>query len=213
MSERLEALRQLLQDPTGNTAALAAAIGITVLVVLVVVLVLLALALPGAQEDELPQETTEQSAARHAAKRRARLTAAGILFFASLAATAAWYQSTSSVSYCTRVCHQMAKPSATWRRSAHAGISCTRCHEGRAWLSAPIGIRERARSLYLYATDGEGGRGVVSSDICLDCHTGLLDRKLKALNGEQYAHREDYDAGRSCESCHGAQGHVPPTKR
>ena len=213
VAERLEALGRLLQDPTSNTAALSATVGIVVLVTLVVVLLLLAFALPGVSFTPRGEETPEQVAGRRLGKRKARLTAAALLFFASLAALAMWYQSTSSVRYCTRVCHQMAEPAATWRSSAHSSVPCTRCHEGRPWLSFPEGVSSRARSLYLYATDGEGGPGDVTAAICIDCHTGLLDRTVTALNGERYKHRDDYEAGRTCRSCHGAQGHVDPVER
>lgn len=213
MSDRLEALGRLFADPTGNTAALATAIAIVVLLVLVVVLVLLAFALPGVSQPAAPGEAAEQVRARRSAALRARLVALAIVFVASMAALAVWYQTTSSVRYCTRVCHQMAEPAATWRASAHASVSCTRCHEGRPWLSFGNGVVGRSRSLFLYLTGTEGGRGTVPPALCLDCHEGLLDRRVTALNGETYVHRDDYDAGRTCRECHGEQGHTEPTRR
>lgn len=213
MSDLLESIQRLLLDPTGNAAALAAVVSIVVLLVLVAVLVLLAFALPDRETVRRPRETDEQAASRIAARRKARLTALAVVFIASLAALVVWYQSTSSTRYCTRVCHQMAEPAATWRASSHASISCTRCHEGRPWVSFPAGVAGRARSLYLYAIDGEGGSAAVPAELCIDCHTGMLDEEMTALNGETYVHREDYEAGRTCRSCHGKQGHEEPTKR
>lgn len=213
MQERLEALQRLLQDPTGNTAALGAAIGIIVLLVIIVVLLLLALALPGRDEQADAEEDPDASRVRRSAKVRARLAALVIVLLASVVAVAAWYQSTSSIRYCTRVCHQMAQPAATWRASSHAGVPCTRCHEGRPWVSFQEGVVGRARSLYLYATDGEGGGRSISADICLDCHRAVLDETVTALNGEIYVHRSDFEDGRRCEDCHGMQGHVKPTQR
>lgn len=213
MSDLFESIQRLLLDPTGNAAALAAAVSIIVLLVLVAVLVLLALALPDRDMAARPSETDEQAASRLAARRRARLTVLAVVAVASFAAIVVWYQSTSSTRYCTRVCHQMAEPAATWRASSHASVSCTRCHEGRPWVSFPEGVAGRARSLYLYAVGGKGGSSTVPAERCIDCHTGLLDEELTALNGETYVHRDDYDAGRTCRSCHGKQGHERPTRR
>lgn len=213
LAGRFDMLRRLVENPTGDTAALAVAIGIGVLLVLVLVLVLLAYALPGEQLELKPEETPEQAQARRSTKRRARLAGAAVLFIASLAATAAWYHSTSTVTYCTRTCHQMAEPAASWRSSAHRSVSCTRCHEGRKWFSMPAGVAARVRSLYYYTADVSAQTHRVGADICLDCHTGLLDEEVTALNGETYVHRPDYRDGRPCRDCHGTQGHVKPVSR
>lgn len=208
MSERLNLLRQLFEDPSGNSAAVAAAIGIVVLIVLVIVLLLVAIVLPGPHE-----RANEVTPEERKVRKNARAAATVAVLLGVVAASAAWYQATSTDRYCTQVCHQMAEPTISWRASEHSSVSCVRCHEGPPWLSFGRGVAGRVESLYLYVMDTEGNGRPVPAEICLDCHQGLLDEKMTALNGETYIHRDDYEEGRTCRSCHGIQGHVGPVRR
>lgn len=204
MQERIRVLQQLLDDPTGNLLALGVALTIAVLLVVIFALLLLVVALP---KDRRAHTSTRPGIG---GKRLAStIVPAVVLGVGVLASLAVWYQSTSTIAYCTRTCHAMAEPAQQWRESAHTSVSCIRCHEGRLWRSFPRGVMGRSYSIYLQVSGATPKRRPVSESICLSCHEEVMDLSLEAVNGEFYIHRADIDAGRQCISCHGKQGHVP----
>ena len=107
----------------------------------------------------------------------------------------------------------MAEPTEEWRASAHAEVTCMRCHEGRPWISFPRAAVGRTYSLYLQVSGAEARVRPVPETICLDCHRTIRDYEIITLSGETFVHRDDLDDGRSCASCHGRQGHVPALSR
>lgn len=210
MDGRLQALRDLLSEPQQNFAAVGTAVSIVVILVILIVLALIVAALPGRDEDahESPTSPTESGPEKRRMPRW--LSVATIALVASVGVVASfvlWYHSTSSNQYCTSTCHSMAEPTRTWAVSAHQNVDCIRCHEGRKWESWPIGLAGRTQSLLLEVTGRRGGSRPVDEENCLDCHRGLLETPLMARNSEIFTHGELMREGRTCLSCHGAQGH------
>lgn len=213
MSERLAALRELLENPASNPSALGAAIAIVVLIVILIALILIVLALPDRDEDnetpegELParrKRPTPFLSALAAWMLAVTTLGVGVLIF---------YESTSSNEYCTQTCHAMAKPSATHAASAHKSISCVRCHEGRKWDSMWTGLGARANSIYLQYSAAESNGANVPESRCLECHRTAMRIELTARNGEQFTHTDLPNNGSGCSRCHGDQGHEIPVLR
>lgn len=211
LRERLQTLVDLLANPSENIALVGVTIAIIVVLVIILALLLVAMALPGrgpATEADAPED-----ASRRAARRRSRAIAAVVVALGAVAASALWYDMTSSPEYCTSTCHAMAEPTEEWHASAHASVSCTRCHEGRPWMSFPRAAVGRTYSLYLHLSGAQARVRPVPERICMDCHEGIAELEIRTLSGELYVHREDLENGRPCISCHGPQGHVPPLRR
>lgn len=229
MADKFQALRWLLQDPSGNTAAAGLAVAIVVLAVIVVALALIAFALPTrravrAMQPDAPETENDTGTGtgtdelvlgpRRSPTRTpgwvVALVVATIVVAGALGGSLVWYRSTSSEEYCTRMCHAMAEPSETWATSAHAGTSCVRCHEGRSWFSFGRAVRLRSYSLYLQLSGARPRRIPVPATTCFECHRKLLDRQMTARNGEPFTHREVLAERPECIACHGQQGHEPP---
>lgn len=222
MADRLLSLRWLLQDPAGNTAAAGLGVAIIVLGVILVALVLIASAMPSRRmvrkertERGLDEVTDDDALQDLAPKTRTpgwvvTLAFIGIVMTGAIAGTAVWYKATSTEEYCTSMCHAMAEPSDAWATSAHAGVSCVRCHEGRPWVSFRQGVRLRSYSLYLQLSGARARRVRVPDARCFECHRNLLDTKMVARNNEQFTHREVLAEQPDCVACHGQQGHEPP---
>lgn len=213
MNGRLQALRDLLSEPQQNFAAVGTAVSIVVILVILVVLALIVAALPGRDEEgeeSRPVLRDSVSGMRRVPRWLAMATIAVVASMGVVASFVLWYHSTSSNQYCTSTCHSMAEPTRTWAVSAHQNVDCIRCHEGRKWESWPVGLAGRTRSLLLEVTGRRGGSRPVDEETCLDCHRGLLETPLMARNSEVFTHGELIREGRTCLSCHGAQGHEPP---
>jgi|GEM_PF-4033589 len=210
MNGRLQALRDLLSEPQQNFAAVGTAVSIVVILVILIVLALIVAALPGRDEEE-HAGTSVPAEPRTEKPRVPRWLAIGTIAIVASAGVVAsfvlWYHSTSTNQYCTSTCHAMAEPTRTWAVSAHQNVDCIRCHEGRKWESWPTGLAGRSRSLFLEVTGRRGGSRPVDEETCLDCHKGLLETPLMARNSEIFTHGELIREGRTCLSCHGAQGH------
>lgn len=213
MDGQLQALRNLISDPTANSGAAVLLIGIVVVFVLMVVVLLIALAVPGrARREDRPRDEVAELV--EGGPRPTRLGGLGCAALAALltlgfaVAVMVWYGTTSSNTYCSQTCHAMAVPAATWKRSAHSSVSCVRCHEGRPWSTMVTGLSLRTYSLYLQVSDAKPRALAVPDSRCLECHSAVVDRVLTSLNGETFTHREFIDADKRCTSCHGAQGHV-----
>jgi hypothetical protein len=203
VSNFAEALKALIAEPSSNFAALGTAIAIVVLAVVIVLLALIAFALPSARP-----------AAKAAPRRKTpawiiTLVGVGVFLVGTCIALTVWYEATSPAAYCTTTCHAMAAPTATWNESPHRDVACIACHEGPKWKTMPRGIVSRGRSLYYQLSGSKAGRTSVPAENCLACHTGLLDRRLTARNGQGFFHRQLLDGTRTCPTCHGAQGHTP----
>jgi len=213
MADRFQMFRWLLQDPASNTPAAGIAVAAVVLLVIIVALILIAFALPGRPRRRAKTPDAEADTAQ--ATRRSTptwivtLTIIGMLSVGFVIATGVWYKATSTEQYCTSMCHAMAEPSESWSTSAHSGVSCVRCHEGRPWVSFGSGVRQRGYSLYLQLTGARAARREVPVSTCLGCHETVLDLKLTARNGETFTHRAVIGS-RNCIACHGQQGHEPP---
>lgn len=209
----LESLRDLVSQPSQNFAAVGTAISIIVVFVIIIVLILIAAALPSRTHDAAKHEASASDADPVPRRRRrvprwlAMLILGTLTLVGLLGAMALWYDSTSNDAYCTSTCHAMAEPTRTWASSAHRNVECIRCHEGRRWESWPQGVAGRSHSLYLQVTGRRSGSRPVDEATCLDCHGGLLSTPLEARNGETFTHGVLLKDGRSCISCHGAQGH------
>lgn len=212
MSERLAALRELLENPTSNPAALGAAVAIIVLLVVVIALILIVLALPDRQQE--PEDEDDSGLLpprRPKASPFLNALAAWVLAVTTLVlAVVIFYESTSSDEYCANTCHAMARPAATHAASSHKDISCIRCHEGRKWQSMWTGLASRAHSIYLQYSDARPSRVRIPESRCLECHRAAMSIELTARNGEQFRHRDLPSGGTGCEKCHGDQGHEVP---
>lgn len=214
MSERIDALRELLANPTSNPAALGAAVAIAVLIVVVIALILIVVALPDRRRQEDDDESGALPPRRMVATPFVNALAAWILAVVTLAVgVVIFYESSSSNEYCARTCHAMAKPAATYEASAHRDIPCIRCHEGRKWQSFWTGLSSRFHSIYLNYSDARPTGATVPEGRCLECHSAAMSIELTARNGEPFRHRELPGNGQGCRRCHGEQGHEVPELR
>lgn len=206
----LTTLRSILGNPASNPQVIAIVVAIAVAAVLFLAFVLIGLAVPRATD--LSEEAADE---RRAARRREAGCGISLLIVVvgAIAATAIWYRSTSSVSYCTTTCHQMAAPALTWSISVHDRVTCIRCHEGTGWAAVPTGLAMRASCVVSEITGRPTKRFPVPQSRCLECHQAVLDAPMRARNGEMFTHRDELASGATCESCHGKQGHVPPRAR
>lgn len=199
----LDILKRIAEDPSRNTAAIAAGISIIVLLVVLVVLLLIAFALP-AKARAVPAKPKRRL------PRWAIVLITGPLAVIGLsAAVALWYQGTSTNEYCTRTCHAMALPAESWSSSLHSDIDCVRCHEGPKWKTLPQALVSRSHSLFLELTGTPAQGDHVSPDVCMSCHANVIEKPLVARNGEQFLHGEALTIDPGCTRCHGAQGHEP----
>lgn len=220
MNERLTALRDLLENPSSNPAALGAGLAIVVVIVVVVALILIVLALPSRPREDYETPGSEEEPGSALPPKRERTPswvgafAAWVLGVTALVlSVVVFYESTSPNTYCTRTCHAMAEPAATHAASAHEEIDCIRCHEGRKWETLWGGLASRGYSIYLQYSGARPKVTEISDNRCLECHTAAMSIELTARNGESFRHRELPRSGRGCERCHGAQGHELPVPR
>lgn len=203
----ISSLESILGNPASNPQVIAIVVAIVIAAVLFVAFVLIGLALP--RPSDLSAKADEK-------RRSARRTEAGcgiaivITAFGLAVATTVWYATTSSNTYCTRTCHQMAGPAASWAASAHDQVPCMRCHVGTGWRAVPTGIALRVSCLVSAATGQRTKSFPVPDSRCLECHSAVLDATMKARNGEPFTHRDVLALGDGCASCHGVQGHVAP---
>lgn len=205
-SEALTRIAELIRDPTSNLVATAIGLAIVVLIVLIVVLGLLIWAMPAAG----PKRKKGQAVPTGPPPPPGIWARAGIWFAVVLAvgSVAAGYHVTSRASFCTNVCHTMTPVAEAWKGSAHKGVTCIRCHEGRYGVSAVQGVTFRARSAYLeFKGESADGR-TVPSKRCLECHRSILTENSVGSRAITMSHREVVAAGSDCADCHGVQGHV-----
>lgn len=205
----LSTLKGILSDPGANPQATSIVVAAAVALVLVIAFILIGLALPRSRR-------VGAEAAAAPSMRGRRLLGCGLALLVVVAglfaATTIWYRTTSTNTYCTKTCHEMASPTRTWAASSHHGVTCVRCHEGTGWRAAPSAVAMRLSCLLAEATHSASRRTPVPDSRCLECHDRLLDTKLIARNLEPFTHRAVVSAGASCASCHKEQGHVPPRR-
>ncbi len=209
MQEFLDSLRGLLVDPSGNPAAVGTAIAVVVLFFVILALVLIAFALPKANVPD--SGTTDiRPKRRRPLPRWVLLTTGTVALIAGiLASLALWYDATSNDRYCSQTCHSMAKAGVTHGASAHSGVKCVRCHEGKPWQNMPEAVVLRGYWLYLEATNAKPRKLRVPVTRCLECHKGIMRLELTARNGEPFRHTDVLTQGpNECKSCHGDQGHA-----
>lgn len=210
MNERLEALRALMDSPAANPTAAALGIAMLVLGLLAVIVVLLAWAMA-----DRPGKAARRPAAKkkRPLKRRSRSTRSGrtMTLVLAFATVAVGYATTSSSTFCAEVCHAMAVPGDSWQQSAHARVSCIRCHEGTPGFSAPQGLLSRTRSAIGELSGRQIGQVLsLPPGRCLGCHSAVTRDVVTGSNGVAMDHRHPLDAGAACDDCHGAQGHEKP---
>ncbi len=210
MDSLLKTLRALAEDPAGNATALGVALAIVVVFVTLIVLTLIGFALPEESKQTTSAPRPESMIRRRLGKWTAILVTGPLATLAVAAAVALWYEQTSTNTYCARTCHAMAEPAQTWELSAHADVACIRCHEGRKWESFFSGVRSRMRSLRYQVTGTPGTKEPLPPERCMSCHANVMEKPLRARNGETFLHGEALTEDPACVRCHGAQGHVPP---
>lgn len=207
MDPRLEILRRLIEDPSSNPNAAALAIVILVLGFLLIAVSVLAWAMPHRKK---PSGADEELPAPEPG-RLARLFPPGFaVALIALAAIVAAYASTSASTFCGSVCHDMLRPSDTWKASSHADVPCVSCHEGSP-AYAPAALVTRTRCLFEQVThDSALGASVVPSERCLGCHAQIRRGILIGSSGVAMRHSDVIAAGAACDDCHGGQGHEQP---
>lgn len=205
MRDVLSNIWSMLRQPVENPLLFSVAVGIAVVVVLIVIFLLLAIALPGRELDDEHRRHTP-------ARRLAAIAMWAVIGLASLVAvTAISYYGTSTNTYCTRVCHEMAAPAHTWEKSSHGSVSCVRCHEGSGLSALPTTLVMRTSCWVAHIRHAPSKLFPIPESRCLECHSSMLDKKLTARNGESFTHRDIATRpGATCKRCHGSEGHVPP---
>jgi len=115
-------------------------------------------------------------------------------------------------------CHEMRPRASSWQESAHAGVSCWKCHQKpRPWYAYPVRLVDRGRLLardvrahrsgdFADPVDGPvAGVGPMSDEVCLQCH----EPNRKATSGFRIKinHVEHARRNGSCVSCHVRTAH------
>ncbi len=133
-----------------------------------------------------------------------------------------WDVVTASPILCAS-CHEMQPRHATWERSAHAAVSCVRCHTApHRWYEVPQSVVSQtallARDVVAHVRGGypdpvDGrlpGTEPMADEICLQCH----DVNRKATSGFRILidHAEHAKRNKSCVSCHVRTAHPLPDR-
>lgn len=223
MSTYLDALLQIVREPTSNLTAAALLVAGVVLVALILIVLILIVLLPGGRKK--PSTMTETGGARSGSPasepalmgrlnptRRIPLLKTPTLFILGaaclLGAGAYSYVVSSSDTFCSEACHTMEPAAATWSTSDHQNTSCVRCHEGTPWLSAPLAAASRVRYIAASWSNQTPNGATVPSDRCLACHPAIEDQSVETSSGIRMSHREPLAAGIPCASCHDDVGHA-----
>jgi hypothetical protein len=177
----------------------------------------------GDERDETRGTTTAtemESAPVGAAKGRTGRTWArvvGVVALVLVVAVVAFDLVTASPRLCSS-CHEMRPRVASWRQSAHVGVTCWECHQTpRPWYAYPLTLADRTRILArdvrahsswdtTAAVDGPvAGVPPVGDEVCLQCH----EPNRKATSGFRIKinHVEHAKRNGSCVSCHVRTAH------
>lgn len=120
-------------------------------------------------------------------------------------------------------CHEMELRAHSWSESAHAGVTCVKCHQAPTeWYQLPQRIAGRVALLgrdisshlsgdYPDPVDGPApGSEPMSDEVCLQCH----DPNRKATSGFRILidHAEHAERNGSCVSCHVRTAHPVETR-
>lgn len=209
-------MRSSIADPASNPVAAVMALAILATVLLLLV-VLLAIALSrrshGAEEgDELSElEALQQDSEGRSVlvQRIWRRRVAGVLIalaVVTLLVLGLGYTSTDS--FCAR-CHSTERAFEAREEGAHAGVSCSACHEAGS-LSGYVDAKSRGlENLYSEWAQrvGEGPfPSVVSDAACLNCHREIVEKTVVARS-IRIRHFEVLESGYKCIDCHNTEAH------
>jgi cytochrome c nitrite reductase small subunit len=216
MGGYLDAIAELVRNPTSNLTATAFGLAIVVLVLLILILAVVAYVLPPADTSSRRQRVGDEIDVMGPADDWRHPWAVVVpawtivtMFAIGIAAT---YWATSSDTYCTSVCHQMTSASDSWDASTHREIACIRCHEGAPVVSALSGVAYRLQSAVGAWTPFEtDGATEIPSARCLACHEDILDvEDAEDVAAVRLEHAHILETGPSCSLCHGNVGHEQP---
>lgn len=204
----LQAIADLIRNPTSNLTAAAFGLAIVVLLGLIILLLVLALYVPGGRKGILSPESRVAGEPVSRRPRGIRIPLWLAVIVTVLSITAA-YGTTSVSSFCTDVCHEMSSAADSWEQSAHADVACVRCHEGRLVLSAPSGAVLRTYSGIARLVDVGADRvSEMPMSRCLGCHKAIRTGTFVSEEGVRMVHEHVIEAGAPCTVCHNGVAHV-----
>lgn len=216
----LEALRQVIAEPTANLTVALLLVAMVSLIVLILVVAMLVLISGGSRDDDdesddedaedSPDESDEEIEYEHVPlSPRARVAYSVVTLLIVLAAVASGYFLTSSNEYCADYCHKAGTEAGLVESGGHADVSCRSCHEdsGAAGVAASLGTRTR------YIVGGAlartpAGAASVPNRRCLACHSDDVARIYRDEKRRvRVSHTEPLAAGMTCMECHPSMGH------
>ncbi|MBA4370753.1 MAG: hypothetical protein C0418_04160, partial [Coriobacteriaceae bacterium] len=207
-------LTQVLQEPTSNLAVSALMLAIVILLVLIVIVALL-LYLMGPKREKAPEpraetETTPQPRIRLSPKGAAsmRVGLGWLTALLVIGAVVAAAIVTGSRTFCADSCHHGAKVARSDTQGAHAGLSCSACHEHGGPASLGNAVARTGHLLRVYGVGDFRYPSPTPSDSCLRCHRrDTAETTVSARAGVRMSHTAPLAAGMTCAECHRGIGH------
>lgn len=149
----------------------------------------------------------------HARGRPAWLIAAAVVAVLCVAAVVLYVPvyATSASGYCGS-CHEMRDASASWRRSAHAGVQCVECHVPPGRSAALAWHARETRNIwasYLNMEPDSAQEARPSNENCIKCHPlkGLMG--IPGLLRMPHARHVNQN-NLKCIDCHDHTSHAKP---
>lgn len=209
MRAYLDAILAVIREPTSNLTAAALMVAAVVLIALILIIGVLILLVPpaGQTAGAMPTAPAKRRKKNRMMSRVPAWALTTLLVLVVAVAAAYTYYVTSTDEFCSASCHTMEPAAAAVASSAHSGVSCVRCHEGRAGLTIPAAVLSRTRYLLGAEIGRTPGGATVPASRCLECHFAILEGSVESTAGIRISHKEPLDAGYPCESCHEEAGH------
>lgn len=108
--------------------------------------------------------------------------------------------------YCAQFCHAADELVISGIEIDHA--PCRSCHEVPGAAGVVANTMSRARMIAAYVVGERQTSGAaVDSRTCVRCHRDVTDGAIQSERGIRMSHKEPFDAGVTCLSCHEGTGH------
>ncbi len=216
----LEALLDVVREPTANLTAAALLVALIALVVLIAVVALLLWATGGRRRSARkartePREKTAGAPAPAGRKvvRLPRRALGGLAVALTLGAALATHHVAGSQTYCAESCHHGERVLESMSSGPHATVACVACHEDRAAILAPgYTLLRVAHAASALSPAGPSYPVPPPTRACASCHSAALSGVVEAADrGVRMVHEHPVAAGMSCHECHEGVGHGQPS--
>lgn len=195
---------EVLASPQTHRRELFFLLGIFFIVLTIVICLLLLIYFQLRMPPRVAPVTTSEIRKR----RKWRLFKAAVPMAAVVIGLAAGSYRSDQLSFC-QSCHALKADITSWKKSAHSGVSCAKCH-GTPGAFGYLMDKTKALGYTYEFFNGKAPERLtsdVNSEICLTCH-GSLRKQTVEVKSIVMSHKEVVQAGYRCTDCHTQTAHA-----